>query len=185
MPLTEQFINNCKKGNPKAQKQLFEQLYAPMYRVCFRYINHKEDAEDCLMKGFLKAFQNIDGFQYSGEGSLQGWMRRILVNECLMFLRKKSSFLFYPEEEPQQCSLPADVLLKIDAEALSSMVMQLPVGYRTVFNLFAIEGYSHKEIAGLLGITESTSKSQFSKARMKLKHVLDQQKTIVYGKLGE
>ncbi|MFL5808007.1 MAG: RNA polymerase sigma factor [Flavisolibacter sp.] len=186
MPLmTEKFIDNCIKGDPKAQKQLFEQLYAPLYRVCLRYINHKEDAEDCLMKGFLKAFQNIHRFSYTGEGSFQGWIRRIMVNECLMFLRKKSSLLFYPEEEPIQCSLPAEVLLKIEAEALNALVMQLPVGYRTIFNLFAVEGYSHKEIADLLGVTESTSKSQFSKARMKLKLLLEQKKSVVYGKLGE
>ena len=184
-PTTEIFIERCIKGDSKNQKQLFEQLYAPMFRVCLRYINHKEDAEDCLMKGFLKVFQNIHRFRYDGEGSLQSWIRKIMVNECLMFLRKKSSLLFYPEEEIMPSSLPADVLLKIEAEALYSLILQLPVGYRTVFNLFAVEGCTHKEIADLLGITESTSKSQFSKARAKLKQLLEQKKNIEYGKLGE
>lgn len=156
-----------------------------MYRVCLRYDNHKEDAEDCLMKGFLKLFQNIHSFTHNVDGSLLAWVRKIMVNECLMFLRKKSSLLYYPEEEIVDCSLPAEVLLKMDAAELQCLVMQLPVGYRTIFNLFAVEGYSHKEIAGLLGITESTSKSQFSKARLKLKQVLEQQKTTVYGSLGE
>lgn len=185
MPLTEQFVTLCKKGNSKAQKQLFEQLYAPMYRVCLRYMNHKEDAEDSLMKGFLKAFQNLHMFTYNGEVSLPAWIRKIMVNECLMALRKKSSLLFYPEEDIVNCSLPAEVLLKMDAAELQVLIQQLPVGYRTIFNLFAVEGFSHKEIADTLGITESTSKSQFSKARLKLKHLLEQQKTSVYGSLGE
>lgn len=185
MHVTEQFINHCKKGDTKAQKQLFEQLYAPMYRVCFRYINHKEDAEDCLMKGFLKSFQSLHSFTYNGETSLPAWIRKIMVNECLMFLRKKSSLLFYPEDEIMDCAFPADVLLKMEAAELQSLIMQLPVGYRTIFNLFAVEGFLHREIAGMLGITESTSKSQFSKARLKLKQVLEQQKTTVYGSLGE
>ena len=186
MPLiTEQFITNCTKGDPTSQKQLFEQLYAPLYRVCLRYVNHREDAEDCLMKGFLKAFQNIATFSFTNEAAFLSWMKRIMVNECLMFLRKKSSLLFYPEEELVECALPADILLKVDAESLNQLVMNLPVGYRTVFNLFAVEGYSHKEIAAMLRITESTSKSQLSKARLKLKQVLEQQKINVYGKLGE
>jgi len=183
--ITETFVQGCKNGDARAQKQLFEALFAPMYRVCLRYLNHKEDAEDCLMKGFMKVFQNLVQFQYSGDGSVQAWIRRIMVNECLMALRRKSDLLFYPETEPHECSLPADILLKTDAEALYRMVMQLPPGYRTVFNLFAVEGYSHKEIAGLLGITESTSKSQFSKARVKLKQLLEQTKPVVYGTLGE
>ena len=183
--ITETFIHSCVSGDAKSQKQLFELLYAPLYRVCLRYLNHKEDAEDCLMKGFLKAFQNLDRFSYTGEGSLQGWFRRIMVNECLMFLRKKSSLLFFPQEDELASSLPAEVLQKIEAEVLYALVLQLPVGYRTVFNLFAVEGYSHKEIAGLLGITESTSKSQFSKARTKLKQLLEQQKTSGYGKMGK
>ena len=186
MPLiNEQFITDCKKGNPKAQKRLFELLYAPLYRVCLRYVNHREDAEDCLMKGFLKAFQRIDTLTYQGEANLHAWFRKIMVNECLMFLRKKSGLLFYPEDEPAHCSLPADILSKMEAEALNAIVMQLPVGYRTIFNLFAVEGYSHKEIAELMGITESTSKSQFSKARAKLKQAIEQQNIIAYGKLGE
>ena len=183
--ITETFVSRCKNGDARAQKQLFELLFAPMYRVCLRYLNHKEDAEDCLMKGFMKVFHNLAQFQYNGEGSVQAWIRRIMVNECLMTLRRKSDLLFQPEAESLECSLPADILLKTDAEALNKIVMQLPAGYRTVFNLFAVEGYSHKEIGNLLGITESTSKSQFSKARMKLKQLLEQTKTVAYGKLGE
>lgn len=183
--ITQTTIHACQKGDHKAQKQVFEALYAPLYRVCRRYLNHKEEAEDCLMKGFFKAFQGLDRFRYAGDGSLQSWLRRIVVNECLMALRKKSSLLFSPGEEVVICSLPADVLAKTDAAAIEAMVLQLPVGYRTVFNLFAVEGYSHQEIAGLLGITENTSKSQFSKARLKLKQALQTQKEDSYGKPGK
>lgn len=183
-PASQKLIEACKTGDAKAQKALFETLYAPMYRVCLRYLNHKEDAEDCLMKGLLKAFQNIGSFRYNGEGSLESWMRKILVNECLMTLRKKSNLLFYPEEEPAHCFLPADVLMKLDAEEIASLVRQLPVGYRTVFNLFVVEGYSHNEIGVMLNITESTSKSQYSKARLKLKQFIEKN-TVSYGKLGK
>lgn len=183
--ITETFVHLCRNGDAKAQKQLFEMLFAPMYRVCLRYLNHKEDAEDCMMKGFMKAFQNLSHFQYTGDGSLQGWIRRIMVNECLMALRRKSDLLFFPETDFYECSLPADVLIKTDAEALYKLVTELPAGYRTVFNLFAVEGYSHKEIASLLNITESTSKSQFSKARIRLKQMLEQTKPMTYGRLGE
>lgn len=183
--ITETFVHLCRNGNARSQKQLFELLFAPMYRVCYRYLNHKEDAEDCLMKGFMKAFKNLPRFEYSGDASLQAWVRQIMVNECLMALRRKSDLLFYPETEIRESPLPADVLQEMDAEALYKMVRELPAGYRTVFNLFAVEGYSHKEIAELLKITESTSKSQFSKARMKLKQMLEENKPVVYGKLGE
>ncbi|HEU4470999.1 MAG TPA: sigma-70 family RNA polymerase sigma factor [Flavisolibacter sp.] len=183
--LENSFIARCAKGNRTAQKQLFEHLYAPMFRVCMRYLNHKEDAEDCLMKGFLKVFQHLPRFSYENENGFLGWVRRIMANECLMFLRQKNRFLLFPEEEPLQGQFPAEALLKMEAEELNSLIMQLPLGYRTVFNLFAIEGFSHKEISALLQISENTSKTQFSKAKARLKSMLEQKKPLVYGKLGE
>jgi RNA polymerase sigma factor (sigma-70 family) len=181
----QNLINRCTSGDRQAQKQLFEQLYAPMFRVCLRYLNHREDAEDCLMKGFLKAFHNLDRLNYEGEAMLMGWFRKIMANECLMFLRQKNRFLLFPEEEPSHSQLPADVLLKTEAAELQEMISQLPVGYRTVFNLFAIEGFSHKEIAAMLQVSESTSKTQFSKARTRLQRLLEQKKGVNYGSLGK
>jgi RNA polymerase sigma factor (sigma-70 family) len=186
MPLLDKtFVSKCVKGNRAAQKQLFESTYAPMFRVCMRYLNHKEDAEDCLMKGFQKLFQNLEKFRFEGEASLTGWIRKIMVNECLMFLRGKDHFLLFPEEEPLHVHLPAEALARLDAVALNKLILDLPVGYRTVFNLFAVEGYAHKEIAAMLQISENTSKTQFSKARLRLRTLLEQQNSFTYGKLGE
>jgi RNA polymerase sigma factor (sigma-70 family) len=178
------FIVQCAHGNRTAQRVFFEQLYAPMFRICLRYTTHHEDAEDCTMKGFVKAFQNLSKFIYDGDGSVQKWLRQIMVNECLMHLRKRNNFKLYAEDVATNVELPADVLLKIDAEELSNLIMQLPTGYRTVFNLFAIDGYSHREIADILSINENTSKSQYSKAKLKLKTLLEQQNLHQYGKLG-
>ena len=179
------FITQCTSGNRAAQKVFFEQLYALMFRVCLRYVSNNEDAEDCAMKGFVKAFQHLPDFKYDGEGSVQKWLRRIMVNECLMHLRKKNNRMLYAEAAAMNVELPAAILLQTDAEELHVLIMQLPAGYRTVFNLFAVDGYSHKEIAGLLHITENTSKSQFSKAKMQLKNSLEQQNPYAYGKLGK
>ncbi len=179
------FITQCTGGNRATQKVFFEQLYAPMFRVCLRYISNYEDAEDCVMKGFVKAFQHLPGFRYEGDGSVQKWLRRIMVNECLMHLRKKNNWMLYAEDTAMNVELPAEILLQTDAEELHTLIMQLPAGYRTVFNLFAIDGYSHKEIADILHINENTSKSQFSKAKMRLKTLLEQQNSYGYGKLGK
>lgn len=185
LPIDKAFIGKCAIGDRAAQKAFFERLFAPMFRVCLRYVGHNEDAEDCTMKGFVKAFQALPQFQYEGEGSVQSWLRRIMVNECLMHLRKKKNLMLYTEEAAIEIALPSEILLKIDAEELAALVMQLPAGYRTVFNLFAVDGYGHAEIAGMLGITENTSKSQFSKAKAKLKILLQQLQPATYGKLGK
>lgn len=184
-PFTKAFIQECASGNRAAQKAFFEQLYAPMFRVCLRYVSSVEDAEDCTMKGFQKAFQHMSQFRYEGENSVLYWVRRIVVNECLMHLRKKKNLVLHTEEAVTEVALPAEVLQKMDAEELNGLVMSLPAGYRTVFNLFAVDGYTHKEIAEMLGINENTSKSQFSKAKSRLKTLLEQQPSFIYGKSGQ
>jgi RNA polymerase sigma factor (sigma-70 family) len=186
MPALQQDIfRRCQQNDRTAQKQLFQLLYAPLFRVCLRYLNHREDAEDCLMKGFLKAFQGIKKVEFNNDEAAMAWFRKIMANECLMFLRQKNRFLLFPEEEPVHEIQPADVLLKTDAVALETTISRLPLGYRTVFNLFAVEGFSHKEIAALLNITESTSKTQFSKAKAALKKMLELEKTNQHATLGK
>ena len=165
----EPFINSCKKGDSKTQKLLFEQLYAQMFRVCLRYISINADAEDCMMNGFMKVFQNIEKFKYENEQSLFFWARKIMVNEALMYLRKQHNFLLQLEENLPDSVIEPTVIQKINTEDLYQIIMLLPTGYRTVFNLFVVEGYEHKEIASMLGITESTSKTQLLKAKNKLK----------------
>ena len=171
---THDFIEGCRKGDPKKQKQLFEELYAPMFRVCHRYTGQHADAEDCLMKGFMKAFQNIHKFRFENESSLFVWIRKIMVNESLMFIRQKHNFLLSIEDQFADVSIPAEVVRDIDAEELNSLILSLPTGYRTVFNLNVVEGYDHREIAGMLGITESTSRTQLAKAKSRLKILLQQ-----------
>jgi RNA polymerase sigma factor (sigma-70 family) len=167
------FVKQLSRYDRKAQKYLFEKLYAPMFRVCQRYIIQADEAEDCLMKGFLKAFQQISQFEYHNEESLFWWIRKIMVNECLMMLRKNNNFFMSIEEDSrEELSIEAEILDKMNAEDLNNLIMLLPTGYRTVFCLFVIEGYDHREVAGMLDITESTSKTQLAKAKMKLRQML-------------
>lgn len=136
-----------------------------MLGICQRYVNRQADAEDIMIEGFMRVFDKIG--QFKSEGSFEGWVRRIMVNEALGYIRKnKSLFLSVDAEdvhnEPAAFHVDGDELATQD---LLQLVQELPQGYRTVFNLFAIEGYSHEEIAGMLGISENTSKSQLSRAR--------------------
>jgi RNA polymerase sigma-70 factor (ECF subfamily) len=170
----EEFIRSCKKGDRKLQKVLFEELYAPMFRICMRYVGHEADAEDCMMKGFMKVFQKLEKFRYDGDHSLYAWIRRIMVNESLMFIRQKHNFLISIEDKAGEVILPPEIIQQHDAEELNAMIQQLPTGYRTVFNLNVVEGYDHREISKMLGITESTSRTQLAKAKSKLRNMLEQ-----------
>lgn len=142
-----------------------------MLGLCARYVRDQFEAEDIMIKGFVKAFQKMD--QYTGEGSFEGWLRRIMVNESLSFLRSYKNLLMAVQIETAEREMDYQALEShLEAEDLMTMINSLPDGYRTVFNLYAIEGYSHKEIAEALGITEGASKSQLSRARAHLKRIL-------------
>jgi RNA polymerase sigma-70 factor (ECF subfamily) len=164
----EQLAEQCRQGKRSAQQALYDRYAGTMKAVCLRYVGQEFDAEDVLVSGFMKAFDKMG--QYGGQGSLEGWLRRIMVNEALMFLRKAKRLPQAVEEAALEIEAPVvEADAAHDAEALMAMVQALPDGYRTVFNLYAIEGYSHAEIAERLGISEGTSKSQLSKARQLLK----------------
>ena len=180
----ENFVLQCKSGDKKAQKMLFERMYAPMFRVCMRYLSQHADAEDCLMLGFMKVFKNIELFQFNGETSLSVWIRKIMVNEALMFIRQKKNLMFVVEETTTDVPMEAEIINSMEAEELNYHIMRLPSGYRTVFNLNVIEGYDHKEIASLLNISEVTSRSQLAKAKRKLR-IMISQTTSSYGEQGE
>jgi RNA polymerase sigma factor (sigma-70 family) len=145
-----------------------------MFRLCYRYVREQQEAEDILCKGFHKVFQHIAQFEDRGEASLQKWITRIMVNEALMYLRKHRMELV-SEDAAQAIPAGTRTDSALEAEYLYNLIRALPVGYRTVFNLFCIEGYSHAEIAEQLGITEGTSKSQLSKARAMLQDMLNPQ----------
>ena len=162
-------IKACISGNPLAQKQLYEKYSRKMMGVCLRYAGNYDEAKDILQDGFIKLFEKLDTF--SGTGSFEGWMRRIFVNTSLDYYRrsKQERQMLDIDDVGFFLSVKELVTDEIAAEDLMKILQSIPAGYRTVFNLFAIEGYSHKEIGEMLGITESTSKSQYSRARDFLK----------------
>ena len=162
----EQLIAGCKERKSWAQKEIFERYSPVMLSVCVRYVTERETARDILQDGFIKLYTKID--TYSGSGSFAGWIRRIFVTTSLEYLRQNDALKQYASIEEYGNSIPdneASILDKISADDLMECIAKLPDGYRTVFNLYAIEGYSHTEIAEMLGINESTSRSQFMRAR--------------------
>lgn len=173
MNIPEQ-IQDARCGNAAAQKALFDHLADPMMVLCCRYLKSREDAEEVLLDGFYKFFSHLKEFRYQGEAALYAWVKRIMINECLMFLRRRHAFSVVPEKRMEDLPLTVEPLAELSAAEIFDLIVQLPVGYRTVFNLHIIEGLEHREIAKLLGITEGTSKSQLSKARLLLQKMLFQ-----------
>ena len=174
-------IDEARSGSAAAQKCLFDRFADPMMAVCCRYVKTRLDAEEALLDGFYKFFDYLPAFHYKGEAALYGWIKKIMVRECLMHLRKKNVFSMLTETAAEEIPLETDMLAGLSAEEIFSLIVQLPVGYRTVFNLYVIEGMDHKEIAAELGIAEGTSKSQLSKAKILLQKML-LQKGIHYVK---
>ncbi|MEQ8244967.1 RNA polymerase sigma factor [Fulvivirga sp.] len=178
----EALIGQCRKFDRQAQKALYEKYAAKMFAVCLRYVKEPTEAEDVAITAFVKIFEKID--QFKGEGSFEGWIRRIMVNESLTYIRKNKSMYLevdieMADREPDYGSLNN----QLEADDLMKLVQELPTGYRTVFNLYAIEGYSHKEIADELGISENTSKSQLSRARALLQKQLLETEVILKEKI--
>ncbi len=177
----EQLVHGCVKGDPAAQKLLYQQFSRRMMSVCMRYANDREQAQDMLQDGFVKVFQKID--HYRGDGPLAGWIARTMVNTALDHIRRNKPYdhsvdLTEAEHLHQE---EGKVLSGMTTEELLALIQALPTGYRTVFNLFVIEGFAHKEIADMLGISENTSKSQFMKARAYLRKLLPKEAASAYG----
>ena len=164
-------IVRCKKKDRQAQELLYKQYSGKMYSLCCRYLRDKTEAEDVLVAAFMRIFDRIG--QFKGEGSFEGWIRRTVVNESLTFLRRTKNM--YLETEIEAADHEPDYMgveNSIQAEDLMKLINDLPSGYRIVFNMYAIDGYSHKEIGEYLGINENTSKSQLSRARAMLQRNL-------------
>ncbi len=164
----QQLVRDCLKGKPAAQKMLYEQFAAQMLGVCYRYTKSVVDAEDVLQEGFVKVFHYLS--QFRGEGDLGAWIRRIMVTTAINYLKKNSRYqydLSYSNEEKafMHPVSPDNPEWSLDAKELSDMIRQLPPGYQTIFNLHAVEGYTHVEISSMLGIHEGTSRSQYARAR--------------------
>lgn len=160
-----------------AQQQLFAKYSPKMLGVCRQYVKDMHHAEDLLLQGFLKVFTNLDKFKF--EGSFEGWIRRIMVNTCITYLRKKN-VIDVTDEDYVFNDAATENLENTSVEDIQKLIDQLPEGYKMVFNLYAIEGYKHSEIAEQLGISESTSKSQLFKARKLLQQNYKKMNTAVH-----
>lgn len=179
----EDLVKGCKANNSLAQRLVYERFAGKMFTVCLRYIKDRSEAEEVMIGGFTKVFEKIS--QFKGDGSFEGWVRRIMVNESLIYLRKNK--FMYLEVDIEEVDREPDIQnleTGLEAEDLLKMIQELPFGYRTVFNLYAIEGYSHQEIADQLGININTSKSQLSRARKILKRMLVENENWAVSKLA-
>lgn len=165
-----ELINACRNSNRQAQQFLFQKTAGKMLSVVKRYITNSAEAEDVLMEGFVKVYTKLD--QYQGVGSFEGWIRKIMVNEALMSIRKNKDRFPVDIDVAFDLAHPDETLMQLGVQEIESLIASLPTGYRTIFNLYAIEGYTHAEIATLLDISEGTSKSQLSRARAQLQNQL-------------
>lgn len=173
-PKIQRIIKGCIKGDYRAQRLLYQMFSPKMFGICLRYAKDYHQAEDILQEGFIKVYKNVHNFR--GDGSFEGWVRRIFVNTSIEYYRKSVSM--YPIIEIENTNVPKateDIIAQLAAEDLMKLVMKLAVGYRTVFSLYVIEGYPHKDIAEMLGISEGTSKSQLARARYMLQKMISEQ----------
>jgi RNA polymerase sigma factor (sigma-70 family) len=168
----EALLQGCLLNKAAAQKELYEKFSPKMMAVCYRYGHNREDAEDMLQEGFIKVFTQIHSFE--NRGALEGWIRRIIVHTCINILKKNKKFnesvelIHATALQVREESIPSIMQAKEVVES----IRLLPIGYRTVLNLYAIEGFSHREIAGMLDIEESTSRSQYTRAKAMLEDIL-------------
>jgi RNA polymerase sigma factor (sigma-70 family) len=167
-----QLISNCIRGEAAAQRLLYEKYSGKLYGVCLRYAKDNAEAQDMLQEAFIRIFKYLPDF--GQKGSFEGWMRRIVVNVALRYIQVAFSRYEIPIEALPDTSIEAAILPQLNSEELLKLVRKLPDGYRIVFNMYAIEGYSHAEIATFLKIDESTSRSQLTKARRLLKKWLEE-----------
>ena len=174
----EAILQGCLKNNAAAQRALYEKFSPKMLVVCYRYAHNREDAEDMLQEGLIKVFSQIHTFE--NRGALEGWIRRIIVHTCINNLKKNKRFnesvdLIHANSiQVREESIPSI----IQAKEVVECIRMLPIGYRTVLNLYAIEGFSHKEIASMLDIEESTSRSQYTRAKAMLEDILIRKKIM-------
>ncbi|HEX2967909.1 MAG TPA: RNA polymerase sigma factor [Bacteroidales bacterium] len=166
-------IEECREGNSKAQFSLYYQYSRAMYNLAYRMLNNREDAEDMLQETFTECFQKLDTFRF--DSTFGAWLKRILINKCINQIKKRKPLLTFTDE------LPADVYEEeneatFNTEIIFRGIGMLPDGYRIILTLYLLEGYDHSEIGQILGISESTSKSQYSRAKNKLRNIISKLK---------
>jgi len=174
----EAILHGCLKNEAAAQRELYNRYSPKMLAVCYRFAHNREDAEDMLQEGFIKVFSQMHTFQ--NKGAFEGWIRRIIVHTCINNLKKNKRFnesldiVHAHGVQVREESVPSIV----QAKQVVECIRILPIGYRTVLNLYAIEGYSHKEISDMLDIEESTSRSQYTRAKQMLEDILIKKKIL-------
>lgn len=171
--ILEQLINDCKKGNSKAQEQIYRLLSPKVFAVCLKYSRNYQEAQDNLQEGFLLVFDKIDKFQF--KGSFEGWAKRVVINYVLQQYRNKGVFEIVVENLPDSEEVEIEDE-SISMDFLTKIIQELPDRYRLVFNLYVIDGYSHKEIAEMLSISDGTSKSNLARAKAILKDKIENNK---------
>jgi RNA polymerase sigma-70 factor (ECF subfamily) len=177
-PSESDLIKECIEGNPEMQKLLYDRFSSKMYGVCLRYTENVEDAIDVMQEGFIKVYRSLPKFR--GEGSFEGWIRRIFINTSIEHFRKKVKL--YNVNEVHENTIEdaeLDALDSLAAKDILNIINELSPGYKQVFNMHVVEGYSHKEIAEILGITEGTSKSQLARAKGALKKIIESRADVI------
>ncbi|TXB64387.1 RNA polymerase sigma factor [Vicingus serpentipes] len=176
-------VKKCVNGDRKAQKELYKKYYSKMMNVCYRYSKNSADAEDLLQDGFVKVFTNLSRYDFNG--SLEGWIRRIMVNTAIDFYRKNKNIYFVDEEgdytlETSKVESADQIYSQFGVDIIMAAIQELSPVYKTVFNMYVIDGYKHKEIAEQLDISEGTSKSNLAKAKNNLREILNNIEKIHY-----
>jgi len=170
----KEIIELSKAGNSKAQYQLYKLYAKAMYNICYRIMNNREEAEDMLQESFTEAFLKLDTFRY--ESAFGVWLKRIVINKCINSLKRKKAELVLTDNLPDNDGINEgeDILdtLSLKVRDVQNAMDKLPQGYRVIFSLYLLEGYDHSEIAQIMGVSESTSKSQYSRAKQKIKEIL-------------
>lgn len=170
-PADIELINGCINNNRRSQEQLYQRFYGPMISICLRYTRNEEDAIEVLHNGFLKVYKNMHTYDMS-KASLYTWIRKIMVNSAIDFIRQRSRFSSVELSKAEEPGIDAEAVQRLSAQELLKLVQQLSPATQTVFNLYVIEGYNHREIANLVGISEGTSKWHLSEARRQLQKLL-------------
>lgn len=178
-----ELVEDCKLGKRQAQFELYRLYSKAMYNICLRMLKNDMDAEDLLQNSFVDIFTKLDSFRF--QSSVGAWIKRIVVNNCINFLKKRRLEIQELNEQITQQPEPEEenYIPKYSVKSINHALFQLPDGYRVVFTLYLIEGYDHKEIAEILGISEATSKSQFSRAKKKLREIIRSEKQEKRGKI--
>jgi RNA polymerase sigma factor (sigma-70 family) len=173
----EELIQKCLRKDRHAQEFLFNQFYDELYVIAMRYLSDRHDAEDVIIQAFIRVFKSMHNFSFTGQGSLGKWIRTILINESIRSLKKRKLLHYHDDVRYLEPQHPEEnALQQMQASDIIRMIENLPIGYRTVFNLFVVEGYSHKEIGQKLGISENTSKTQLKKARHQLMNIINEER---------